>query len=418
MDEAVRRSWPRRHAAAAAKLLGALALIVGVVTAARLESASSLRVQAGEVTIEPARRGLFHDATSLQGQVVPRDIIYLDALEGGRVEKVLVRAGDQVAAGQPLIHFSNTQLELDILAQEGRLIESITQLQAYQQQLEQNRGDNDRGLAQIGYDEMRVRRSLDRRRPLAARGFVTRETMDQLEDELRSVREQHDIHSARSHRQEELRLRQQPQIAAQLDTLYKSLAITRAKLDDLTVRAPVSGRLTAMDLKIGESRNRGDRLGELILDTGFRISASIDEYYLDRLRVGQAASVEVNGRPAALVVSRIYPQVRNGSFIVDLEFRGSQPAGLIAGESVRGSLTLGEDKPAVTLPAGAFLEQTGGNWVFVMAADGATAERRPIRTGRRNAEQIEIVSGLAPGERVITSSYAGWNTIQRIRLGE
>jgi HlyD family secretion protein len=418
MDEPLRRSWRRRNAARVAKLLAALALVAAVATATRHGGGASLRVPADLVTIEPARRGLFHDVTSLQGHVVPRDTISLDALEGGRVERVMARTGDRVSAGQPLVEFSNTQLELDILAQEGRLIESITQLQAYEQQLEQNRSDNDRTLAQVDHDRVRVSRALGRRIPLAERGFVPRETMDRLEDELRSIVEQHDIQTARRRRQETLRVRQQPQIDAQLATLRRSLDITRAKLDDLTVRAPAAGRLTGLDLNIGESRNPGDRLGTIILDTGFRISAKIDEYYLDRVRVGQQARVEVNGRPTGLVVSRIHPQVESGTFTVELEFRNGQPGRLVAGEAMRGSLSLGEDRPAVVLPAGAFLEQTGGDWAFVVAADGTHAERRRIRAGRRNAGQVEILTGLAPGERVITSSYAGWEGIQRIRLVE
>lgn len=416
MDEPLRRFWPRRHAAAIAKVIGAFALAGVIVLAARQGATSSLRVPSDQLVVEAVVRGAFHDITNLQGEVVPRDIIYLDALEGGRVEQVLVQSGDRVAANQPLVRFSNTQLELDILSQEGRLIESITQLQGYQQQLEQNRGDNDRALAQIDYDQVRLQRALARRRPLAERGFVPRETMDQLEDELRTTMEQRGIQTARSRRQETLRIRQQPQIEAQLETLQRSLAITRAKLDDLTVRAPSVGRLTGFDLKIGENRKRGDRLGAVILDTGFRITAQIDEFYLDRVRVGQRATVEAHGQAATLRVTRIYPQVKDGSFTLDLEFHGAAPDGLVAGEAVRGNLTLGADRPGLVLPAGAFLEQSGGNWAFVLNPDGAHAVRRPIRIGRRNAGQVEILSGLAPGDRVITSSYTGWDRIERIDL--
>ncbi|HWJ70669.1 MAG TPA: HlyD family efflux transporter periplasmic adaptor subunit [Sphingobium sp.] len=416
MDEPIGRPWLRRHAVTIAKASGLLALAGVVALSVRYGAAASLRLPRNEVVVETVTRGLFHDLTSLQGEVTPHDIIYLDALEGGRVEQVFVQSGDRIVAGQPLVRFGNTQLELDILAQEGRLIESITQLQAYQQQLEQTRRDNDRALAQIDYDQVRLQRALDRRKPLAERGFVPRETMDQLEDELHTTLEQRAIQTARSHRQEGLRVRQQPQIDAQLETLNRSLAITRAKLDDLTVRAPATGRVTAFDLKIGENRNRGDRLGAVILDTGFRIGARIDEFYLDRVRVGQRATVEVHGQTAALKVTRIYPQVKDGTFAVDLEFIGAQPTGLVAGEAVRGTLTLGADKPGLVLPAGAFLEQSGGNWAFVLDMKGAHAVKRPIRIGRRNAEQVEILSGLVPGNKVITSSYTGWDAIERIDL--
>ncbi len=416
MDEQLRRPWVRRHAATLAKVIGVLALVAIGVVAARHGAVVSLSVPRGQVTIDTVRRGVFHDLTSLQGEIAPHDIIYLDALEGGRVEEVMVQSGDHVSARQPLVRFGNTQLELDILSQEGRLIESITQLQTYQQQLEQQRSDNERAMAQIAYDLTRLQRAVDRRKPLASRGFIAGETMDQLEDELRSDQRQRDIQESRSRRQETLRVRQQPQIEAQLATLQKSLAITRAKLDDLTVRAPVAGQLTAFDLQIGEARNRSDRLGAVILDTGFRIAASIDEYYLGRVRVGQAASAQIDGRGAAMQVTRIYPQVKDGTFKADLEFTGAQPSGLVVGQAVRGTLTLGADKPGLILPAGAFLEASGGNWVFVLDASGNRAVRRPVRIGRRNADQVELLSGLAPGERVITSSYAGWDRIERIDL--
>ena len=416
MDEPLSRSWLRRHAALIAKLMGAFALAGAAIMAARHGAVTSLSLPRNQVTVDTVERGLFHDLTTLQGEVTPRDIIYLDALEGGRVEEVFVRSGDRVVAGQPLVRFSNTQLELDILSQEGRLIESITQLQGYQQQLEQNRSDNDRALAQIDYDRVRLQRAYDRRKPIAERGFVPRETMDKLEDELAATAAQRDIVAARSRRQEALRIRQQPQIDAQLGTLQRSLSITRAKLNDLTVRAPAAGRVTSFDLKIGESRSRGDRLGAVILDTGFRIAARIDEYYLDRVRTGQRATVAAQGQEAILTVTRIYPQVQDGTFAVDLEFAGAAPPGLVAGEAVRGTLKLGADRPGLVLPAGAFLEQSGGNWAFVLNEDGTSAVKRPIRIGRRNAEQVEILAGLKPGDRVITSNYTGWDAIERIDL--
>lgn len=416
MDEPIRQSWLRRHRRRAAVTAGFI-LMAGAGAAAIGQFATpSLSVPASQVAIDRTVRGVFRDTTSLQGSVVPRDTVYLDAVEGGRVKRLLVRSGDHVAAGQPLVEFSNTTLELDILSQEGRLIESITQLQGYQQQLEQNLSDNAQALALIRYDRTRVDRALQRRLPLAARGFVTGESIDRLQDELRSVDDRYTIQTARNRRQEGLRALQQPQIETQLATLRKSLVVTRAKLGDLTVRAPADGRLSAFDLKLGENRNRGDRLGEIALDTGFRVTASIDEYYLGRVHIGQRAQADINGRSAAMAVTRVYPQVKDGVFTVDLEFQAGQPAGLIDGEAVRGRLSLGADRPALLLPAGAFLEGSGGRWVFVVSPGGDHAERRAIRIGRRNADQVEILAGLNPGDRVISSSYDGWQRYQRINL--
>jgi HlyD family secretion protein len=207
-----------------------------------------------------------------------------------------------------------------------------------------------------------------------------------------------------------------PQIQSQLEKLSKDVEITRSKLDSLTVRAPAEGRMTAIDLKVGESRKRGERLGEITPDTGNKLSANIDEFYLGRLRKDQSATVEMDGRDWPLRVTRVHPQVKNGTFTVDLAFDSGMPDGLLPGQAVQGKLTLGGNKPGLILPAGAFLEATGGNWVFVLSEDGRSAHRRDIAIGRRNAEQVEILSGLQVGERVLTSAYSGWESMDRVDL--
>jgi HlyD family secretion protein len=417
MDEQIRLPWWRSRRAVTAGIVAlALAGLVLTTTLFLGSPKSSLRVPASNVTVEEVRRGVFHDLTTLEGRVAPKDVIYLDALEGGQVEKVLVQAGDRIITGQPLVQFRNTQLELDVLSEEGRLVESITQLQTFEKQLEQNRADNDKSLANIDYNIVRLKRAADRREPLAAPGYVAVEQVDQDRDELAYNQKLRPIQAATNERQEALRVRQEPQLRAEIANLQKSLAITRKELGDLVVRSPVSGRLTAMDLKIGENRNRGDRLGEIAEDTGFKIAADIDEYYLGRVSVGQTAQVDINGRATRLVVTRIYPQVHGGQFTVDLAFSGAAPTDVIPGQAVNGRLSLGADRPGLVLPTGAFLEQSGGDWAFVLSPDGRHADRRSIKIGRRNSDQVEILSGLRPGDRVITSSYQGWDKLQRIDL--
>ena len=417
MDRSIRPTWWRSRAArlAAGAVIVLIACVV-MATAFLGKTQRSVRAPLQTLSIDTARMGVFHDLTTLQGKLVPKDTIYLDALEGGQVQRVMVQAGDQVAAGQPLVAFRNTQLELEVLDQEGRLVESITQLQAYEKQLEQNRADNAKTLAGIDYNVLRLQRMAGRRDPLLKAGYLAPEASDQVHDELDYDRTLRPLQADTNQRQEALRLRQLPQIHAEQESLQKSLAITRVKLDDLIVKAPVSGRLTAMDLKIGENRNRGDRLGEITLDTGFKISADVDEYYLGRVQAGQSADVDVHGQTETLAVTRIYPQVHSGTFTIDLAFKAAPPQGLLPGEAVQGKLSLGADRPALLLPAGPFLERTGGDWVFVLHPDGKSADRRRIKIGRRTADQVEVLSGLKAGERVITSDYQGWDKIDRIDL--
>jgi HlyD family secretion protein len=405
------KRWQQLMLAGGAIVLGGIAAVLLLGPAER-----SIRIPTASLTLGTVERATYHDVIPLTGEVVPHDTIYLDALEGGRVERVLVQAGDQVTQGQPLVELSNRTLQLDVLDREGRLVQSITESQSYQTQLEQNRVANQKALAQIDYDITRLRRALERRQDLVAQHMVSVESRDQIKDELDHDLLQRPMQEESNRRQEELRERQLPQLQAQIAKLQEDLAITHATLGDLTVRAPVSGLLTTMDLTVGESRNQGDRLGEVTPRTGYKLSATVDEYYLSRVRPGQSAHVELDGNSWPLKVTRVYPQVKNGGFVIDLTFAGSAPAGLLRGQSLQGRLSLGADVPGLVLPAGAFLERSGGDYAFVLDPDGHTARRRRIKLGRRNAEQVEVLQGLATGERVVTSDYTSLERIDRIDL--
>jgi HlyD family secretion protein len=406
-----RRRWRQVTGAVALLLLAALTSMVLLGPAQR-----SLRMSRAGVSIATVEQDVYHDFIPLRSEVMPRDTVYLDALEGGLVTRVLVHDGDRVKEGQPLVQFGNTTLELDVLQREGSLVQSITQLQELETRLEQDRGTNDRLLADAEYDVIRLQRALARREELIARQLVSMEERDKLQDELQSALRKRDLQRESNARQEAMRVKQQPQRGEQMEKLQESLAITHDKLRNLTERAPVAGLVTGMDLKIGENRNRGSRLAEITPDTGFELSAVVDEFYLGRVREGQLASIEREGRQWPVRVTRVYPQVKDGGFKVDLAFSADAPEGLLRGQSLGGRLSLGKDQRGLVLASGAFLEISGGAWVFVLAADGDTALRRRIKLGRRNAEQVEVLSGLAAGERVIVSDYSGLERIDRIDL--
>jgi len=417
MDRPLSTPWWRRTLWG--QLLGAsAALLLAVTTAAILlgPAQRTVRLSAAGLSIAQVTRGMYHDVTPLSAVAVPHDTLYLDASEGGRVERILAQAGDTVSAGQPLVELSNTTLTLDVLDREGRLVQSITEAQSYQTQLEQNRVANQKALAQIEYDITRLQRHLARREVLVAEHLVSVEERDQLKDALDHALVQRPMQQESNARQETLRIKQLPQLTAQIASMQQDLAVTRAQLGELTVRAPVAGLITALDLTIGQSTSRGDRLAEITPLTGYKLSATVDEYYLARVHVGQGATVHLNERDWPLAVLRVRPQVKDGGFTVELEFTGAAPGGLLRGQSLTGQLTLGDDVPGLVLPAGAFLERSGGQWAFVLDRDGHSARRRPIRIGRRNAQQVEILAGLKAGERVITSDYDGLERIERIDL--
>lgn len=407
--------WRKKPARRLTPLIAAVALIAACVAFFGKPS-RTLRLRADGVSLAKVERGVFRDIIPLRGKVVPLEVVYLDAIEGGRVERVFVQPGDRVAFGQPVVRLSNTALELEVLDRQARLIESVTQLQSYQTQLEQNRLDNQKSLEQIDYNIQRLQRTVGRQRELANAGLIARDVSDAASDELAYQQALRPLQAQGNRQQEALRQRQVPQIRAQIEKLQKDMSVTADKLDNLVVRAPIEGHMTAIDLKVGETFTPGQRLGEITHDSGFKILAAVDEYYLGRVRPEQEAQVEIGRERRALRVERVHPQVTKGTFDVELRFDGATPAGLLPGQAVDGTLSLGADTRTVVLTAGPFLEASGGSWAFVVANDGRTAERRPIRLGRRSARQVEIAAGLSPGDTVIVSDYSSLARVDRLEL--
>jgi HlyD family secretion protein len=376
----------------------------------------TLRLPLGQVTFAEVNRGMFHDLIPLRANVVPRETVYVDAIDGGRVDRVLVEAGDMIQEGQPIVVLSNTNLALQVIQQESQLNQAISQLQQNEIALEQNQLSNDRALADIDYNLVRLGRSAERREGLAAKGVVPLEQRDIVTDELAYYQRLRPIQAESRRHQSDLRDRLLPDIHEQLKILRGNLAVVNEKLDSLVVRAPVAGRITALDLKVGETRGAGQRLAEVTPQTGMKLIADVDEFYLARVRLGQTATITLDGAPINLTVQRISPQVRNGQFRVDFAFDVPSPAVLVEGAAAQGHLQLGGDSPAVVLPTGPFLDRSGGDWVFVVGSDGRSAERRQIKAGRRTNEQLEILSGLKVGEQVITSDYTGLDKVDRVVL--
>lgn len=421
MDRRIEHStWSLQRLPLAAKIGGAaVALGVAILLIVRLiagPGGNTLRMPMDQVSVATVSQGLFRDLIPVNARVAPRETVYIDATDGGRVDRVYVEAGDVVEEGQPLIALSNTNLALQVIQQESQLNQAISQLQQNEIALEQNHLSNERGLAEIDYEILRLRRAVDRREDLSGKGLVAREQRDELADQLAYYERLKPIQADSSRRQSELRARLLPDIHRQLQNLRGSLTVVHDKLDGLLVRAPVAGRVTALDLKVGENRAAGERLAEVTPDAGMKLVADIDEFYLSRVRAGQTASVELNGQPVELTVRRVSPQVRNGQFQIDLDFGEARPDALVSGATAQGRLRLGGDSNAVIVPNGPFIERTGGDWVFVVSPDGRSAQRRTIRIGRRSIEQLEVLSGLAAGERIVTSDYTGLDQVDRIVL--
>ena len=377
----------------------------------------SLSVNSQRITASPVTTGTYEDFIPLRGRLVPRSTVFLDAIEGGRVDETLVEDGAIVQAGDPIAVLSNTNLQLEVLGREAAVTEQLNNMRTIELQLEQNRLAHKRNLIEIDYQITRLTREITRQRELIEKNLVSQSTVDQLEDELTYYENRRDItleSQATDTRMQEQQLRQLREAGAQLQT---GLGFARKNLEDLSVRAPVAGKLSGFNIEIGQSIARGGRLGQIDDPDGYKLNVRIDEYYLGRVDLQQVATAEHNGRDLDLQVSKIYPQVNEGQFEVDMLF-DEDPVGLRRGQTMQVRLTLGDNTDAVLIPNGSFYQDTGGNWVFVVAPDGSEAIKRTVRLGRRNQNFIEVLDGLEPGEQIITSPYTSFVGMDRLSLND
>jgi HlyD family secretion protein len=377
---------------------------------------NSQTVTAERLTISAVNRGTFEDFLPLRGRVTPSLTVYLDAVEGGRVERILVEDGAIVQEGQLLAILSNSDLQLNVLARQTEVTQQINSMRSQELALSQTRLANERALIDAELTAQTARRQYELQRPLADRGFVPGRVIADSQDTYRAAQRRAEVLRRQRSTDERLQSQQLAQLRYSASALNDSLGLARASLDALNLRAPVSGQITSFSIQVGQSLQRGERLGQIDSAGRNKLVAQVDEFYLGRVAEGQIAVAEQGGRQYRLRVQKIYPQVQNGSFTIDLAFVHGEPRDLQRGQTVQLRLTLGDPSPALLLPNGAFYNETGGNWVFVVSPDGSTAVRRNVRLGRRNANYVEVLEGLDPGERVITSPYTGFAERDRLDL--
>ncbi len=376
----------------------------------------SQSIAASRATVSTVTRGVFDDFLPLRGRVTPLITVYLDAVEGGRVEQILVEDGASVQQGQMLAVLSNADLQLSTLARQTEVEQQLNNMRSQELALAQSRSANRRDVLQGELDHMKARRQYEIYRPLAERGFVSGKSVRDAQDDLTYQQKRVAVLRDAAAIDERLQSSQLAQLRASAASLNSSLGIARASLDQLNLRAPVSGQLTSFSIQLGQSMERGQRIGQIDSPGRNKLVADVDEFYLGRVTHGQRASIETGGKRYALKVAKIYPQVRNGQFQIDLVFDGPEPAGVQRGQTIQAKLALGDPAPALLIPNGSYYNDTGGNWVFVVSADGSAAERRDVRLGRRNADYIEVLDGLQPGERVLTSPYTGLTDKTRLSI--
>jgi len=378
--------------------------------------AGSQTVAADRLTISPVRTGTFEDFIPLRARVTPLLTVYLDAIEGGRVEKVIAEDGTMLAKGQPIVVLSNAELQLSTLARQTEVEQQINNMRSQELALAQTRLANERAVLDAGLAAAKAKRQYDLEAPLARRGFVSGKQFNDTRDQYQYEQQRIAVVRHGQATDEKLQASQLAQQRASTASMQSSLELARANLDALNLRAPVAGQLSGFSIQIGQSLQRGERIGQIDSPGRNKLMAGVDEFYLGRVQLGQKASIDWGGKLYAAKVTKIYPQVQNGQFQVDLQFTGGEPANIQRGQTLQAKLTLGDPAPARLIPAGAFYNETGGNWVFVVSPDGKSAVKRPVRLGRRNPDSIEVLEGLDPGERVITSPYTGFADKDRLDL--
>lgn len=377
---------------------------------------TSQTVAADRLTISQVRQGTFDDFLPLRARVTPLITVFLDAVEGGRVDKVLVEDGATVAKGQLLAILSNAELQLSTLRDEAEVANQLNNLRVTELNLARTRLDNQRAVTQAQTDLAKARRLYDLQAPLSARGFVAAKIFGDTSDDLDNAQKRlAELRQAQAS-DERIQSNQFAELQASGRSLRAALSVAHANLDALNLRAPVAGQLTAFSIQVGQSMNRGERLGQIDSPGQTKLTADVDEFYLGRVQPGQTATLDHDGTVYRLKVAKIYPQVKNGVFQLDLWFLGVEPTRLQRGQTLQAKLMLGDPTPARLLPYGSFYTDTGGAWVFVVTPDGKSAIKRQVRLGRRNADFIEVLDGLDPGERVITSPYAGLADKDRLDL--
>ncbi|AEM70320.1 efflux transporter, RND family, MFP subunit [Allomuricauda ruestringensis DSM 13258] len=395
--------------------LGILLLFVGY-KLIFASSMSTFRTEKERLSISTVTNGKFDDYITINGNVAPIATIYMDAYEGGRVSEKLIEEGSMVKKGDIILKLENMALYEQILASESNLALKQNDLRSTKLTFDSRQVEGRKSLATAQYDVQRLKRAHEQNKELYEEELVSKEVYLKAKEDYELAQKQYEIVKLQTEQDDELRETSLKGLDADLERMQKTLSMVYERLDHLNVRAPADGQLGFLDAEIGQNISQGQRIGQINVLTDFKIEADIDEHYIDRVKRDLSATLERNGNEFKLRLRKVYPEVRNGRFRVDLVFVDERPETIRAGQSYNIRLQLGESNDALLLPKGGFFQSTGGQWVFVINPDGNEAIRRNVRLGKQNSRYYEVLEGLQPGEQVITSNYDSFGDAERIVL--
>ena len=399
-------------------ILGILMLVSLIVLSFYFTSGNSrLNVNTDRITISEIKKGPFKDNIPVNGVVLPLTSIYLDAIEGGRVEEKFVEDGAIMKKGQPILRLSNTDLELSLINQETSVFNLLTQMQISRNAAQQNTVGKLNQMTDAENNLKEAERIYKLNKKLYAEKAIGYQEFKQSENNYYYQLEKKKL-TEQILKQDSANTKTELEQARQsYGRTQNAQEVMRKKVGDLIVRSPIDGQLTSLDAEIGQSKNKGERLGQIDVLDGFKVRVNVDEHYLSRIYPEQTGTFSFAGKEYTLKIKKIFTQVNpNGSFQVDMEFVGDEPKGIRRGQTLQIVLALSDETEAITVPRGAFFQQTGGNWIFKVSEDGSKAYRVPIQLGRQSIDQYEVLDGLNPGDKVITSSYENFGDIQELIL--
>lgn len=381
-------------------------------------SVRTTSVPVNQLIIGTVQSGTLEDIISVRGSVQPLNSVFLDAVNGGVVEQIFVEEGAFVEAGQPLLQLSNTSLRLNVASNDTAITEQLNNLTNIANGLETTQLNTEREIIIIEYRILTLERQMRRQQELVNERMISQQDFDAIVDELEYQKRLLVNTRARQTLEDRIRRDRQMQIAAQIEKLEENLSLAQSSFESLLVRAPIAGQLTSLPVQIGESKISGQRLGQIDVVNQYKIAAQIDEFYVSRVTSGQSARFALAGSNYTVLIDKVYPEIASGLFTVDLIFDAEVPDNLRRGQTLQLELTLGSPQETLLLPVGSFVQETGGNWVFVLDASGQQAHRRNISVGRRNNRFIEVREGLSAGDRVITSGYGAILNADRVQLSQ
>jgi len=378
------------------------------------ESGSTFRAEKEKLTISTVEDGLFNDYITVIGNVEPITTIFLDAEEGGKVEEKLIEEGEMVKKGDVILKLRNNDLNLSIMNSESSMAYQTNELRNTQIQMEQQKIQNKQQLLQIDYEILRLTRNYEQQKALFKEELIAKEDFLKAEEDYLRAKKNRELIFMKLIQDSIFRENQKIQMDQNLGNMQLNLKVVQQRREDLNVKAPVDGQLGLLEAEIGESINKGQRIGQINILDNFKIKALIDEHYIDRVKRELPATLDRNGTNFNLKVRKVYPDVRSGQFEIDLVFNETTPDNIRTGQTYHIKLELGESAKAVMLPRGGFFQSTGGQWVYVLSQDGSEATKRNIKIGKQNPQYYEVLEGLNAGEKVITSGYEMFGTNDRI----